>query len=215
VKGDDVAIDTMLYPPTAEECADFEAFCALAQLSLVMEDERLSRVPSDEAVEFAAPDNPRITDAQSFAAVLRPSGVRPRPMRFAGRVGTRRGYSSEVVWDGMERIFRRHVGEPSGIPRLVLTPGGRSTEAAQALSDEFFSRCPVAEAWRHFFRAGGELGGELDYSEPIPATAEEYASKRFGELLANEDQRRGPSSDQEERTVQREIRALSRPRRLG
>jgi hypothetical protein len=204
-----MAIDTMLYPPTAEEIADFEAFVALSELSSVMEANRTTRLISHEAVEMFG-DWEKITDAQSFAAVLRPSGVRPRPMRFANLAGTRRGYSAEVVWDGMERIFRRHVGEPSGVPRPQVTPGKSDNAATFALYFEFVTRCPVADAWLSFWTAEGVP----DYTEPFPATPEDYRSRRFGELFVDEDQRRGPSNEQEERRVQLEIRALSRPRRL-
>jgi hypothetical protein len=204
-----MAIDTMLYPPTAAEIADFEAFVALCELSSVMEANRTPRIMSGDAVEMVRWE--KITDAQSFAAVLRPGGVRPRPMRFAGREGTRRGYSLEAVTDGMERIFRRHVGEPSGIPRPQIAPGKSDNAASFAFYFEFFSRCLVADAWFHFWTAEGVP----DYTEPFPATPEDYRSRRFGELFADEDQRRGPANDQEERRVQLEIRALSRPRRLA
>jgi hypothetical protein len=204
-----MAIDTMLYPPTAEEIADFEAFVALSELASAMESTRTPRIMSGDAVELVRWE--KVSGAQDLAAVLRPSGVRPRPMRFANLAGTRRGYTLEVVWDGLERLFRRAVGEPSGVPRPRITPGKSDNDGTFALYHEFFSRCPVASAWLHFWTAEGDP----DYTEPFPATPEDYRSRRFGELFADEDQRRGPSNDQEERTVQREIRALSRPRRLA
>jgi hypothetical protein len=204
-----MAIDTMLFPPTAEEIADFEAFVALSELSSMMEAERTPRMMSGDAAELVRWE--KVTDPQSLAAVLRPSGVHSRPMRFADRVGTRRGFSLEAVTDGMERIFRRHVGEPSGVPRPLVTPGNSDNAGTFALWAEFFDRCPVANAWLHFWTAEGTP----DYTEPFPTTPEDYRSRRFGELFSDEDQRRGPSNEQEERRVQLETRALGRPRRLA
>jgi hypothetical protein len=201
-----------LNPPTAEERADFEAFLTLFELSAHLEATRRDRISSHAAAEHLAGfEGSMVTDVGSLAAAIRPSGVKPRPMRFpgSGAAGTLRGYSKDEVWRGIERIFRRHFGEPSGLAPPQPQPGVRDIEASSAMYKEFFDRCPLADAWRHFWTIEG---GELDYTEPFPSTPEEYRSKRFGILYADEDQRRPPANDEEESRVRHELRVLARVR---
>jgi hypothetical protein len=185
-----------LYPPTPEECADFEAYLVLSNLSSWMEDERTDRVASGEAVEyFLSTGYPKITDQSSLAAAVRPSGVKPHAMRFQGRSDTRRGYSFAAVWDGLERIFRRYVGEPSGIVKANAWPRTNDSPTSRHFA-EFFSRSLLADAWGQFCTDGD---GSPDYSDPFPSTPEEYRAKRFGKLFSNVDKRRPPRDEDEER----------------
>jgi hypothetical protein len=150
-------------------------------------------------------------DQSSLATAVRPSGVRPHAMRFPGRSDTRRGYSFAAVWDGLERIFRRYVEEPSGI--VKANPWLRTDDIDSPSfrhSHEFFSRSLLADAWSHFCTDGD---GAPDYSDPFPTTPEEYRAKRFGELFSNVDERRPPKNENEERRVRAEIRVLSSRRR--
>lgn len=198
-------IETTLYPPTPQECADFEAFHILLDLLVEMDNRRMDRITSADAVdafnsyEIGGPDIP---DVMALAAAVRPSGVRPRTMRFEHRGGTRKGYSREEVWDGAERIFRRYCHESSGVH--MRQPDGWAT-----LNDEFCARCPLYSAWEQFCM---NPDGEIDYSDPFPTTAEEFRAKRFGPLFLDVDKRRPPLNEKEERQVRRELAFLSRSR---
>jgi hypothetical protein len=199
-----------LYPPTPEECSDFEAYLVLSNLAHMMEDRRTDRLSSGEAVEYLLSTfYPKLTDQTSLATAIRPSGVKPHAMRFQGPSSTRRGYSFGAVWDGLERLFRRYVGEPSGILRAHSWPRSNDSPTSAHYHD-FFSRSLLADAWSHFCL---DNDGFPDYSEPFPSTPEEYRAKRFGTLYEDVDERRPPKDDEEERRVRAEIRLLSSLRR--
>jgi hypothetical protein len=107
-------------------------------------------------------------------------------MRFGGTV--LKGYGVSQLREGVERLFRRHTGELSGINWLEV----RATDTA---SQEFWERSQLHRAVFAF-----ELPEEEQERTP-PTSLEEYERTRYG-----------ITDNRTERWLRQELRFLSRPR---
>jgi hypothetical protein len=191
-----------LYQPTAQEIADFEAFDPLCTLIYECARRKTDRIPSWEAGEMLS------MNQVGIAALLRPAGVQPRTMRQLRGDLTLKSYSVGMLREGLDRLFRRYTGEPSGIewPRI----GNIEDFIGNFhLYDLWWDRVPLFRAWKVYLDDSGD-GTNLD--GVFPTDEDEYTRYRYGTLYTDADERRGPGDESERREVKAELRALSRPR---
>jgi hypothetical protein len=203
-----------LYPPTPQEIADFEALDLLTEMLAVFDDldrqdsyrDPRGRLDTFSMTTELAKRGLPLTQ-RALAIAVRPAGIRPRSMRIRSR-GVVKGYSVTELRQGIERLYVRWTGEPSGfnldyMRTQDMTPDGA---LADAIGSRFRARVPLARAYLNLYHPDVREDEWVGDPPPVPETEDEY--RRQDALDGDNDPKR---QEARQLRLDQEVAALAQP----